>query len=237
MTIYTRACGLAAALTICAFAAPASATVMLVTYTGKVVVGGYDDGAGGLYKDTDDAALFGARGAHLGGADFTATFLYDTHLGVDSHTPVGPDDHTRVGGTSSGDGGVIPVLDATLKINGVTQHLGLGSKFGSIRVFNGLVAQFYQPSPPNLMGFRNTIAGVTELDQTFDTDLAGVVSAGANSFIMSFPPGAPTILNFSVTHATAIESAIPEPAAWALMLLGFGGIGSVVRRRRSVAAV
>ena len=28
---------------------------------------------------------------------------------------------------------------------------------------------------------------------------------------------------------------VPEPAAWALMLMGFGGIGAMVRRRRSLA--
>jgi hypothetical protein len=30
-------------------------------------------------------------------------------------------------------------------------------------------------------------------------------------------------------------TAVPEPGAWALMLLGFGGLGMVMRRRRSVA--
>ncbi len=31
---------------------------------------------------------------------------------------------------------------------------------------------------------------------------------------------------------TALISAIPEPAAWALMILGFGGVGAVLRARR-----
>jgi hypothetical protein len=31
--------------------------------------------------------------------------------------------------------------------------------------------------------------------------------------------------------------AVPEPAAWALMLVGFGGLGAVLRRRRSIAAL
>jgi hypothetical protein len=30
----------------------------------------------------------------------------------------------------------------------------------------------------------------------------------------------------------AVISAVPEPAAWALMILGFGGVGAVLRRRR-----
>ncbi|MBX3484571.1 PEPxxWA-CTERM sorting domain-containing protein [Phenylobacterium sp.] len=32
------------------------------------------------------------------------------------------------------------------------------------------------------------------------------------------------------------ESGVPEPGAWALMILGFGGVGAVLRRRQAVAA-
>jgi hypothetical protein len=30
--------------------------------------------------------------------------------------------------------------------------------------------------------------------------------------------------------------AIPEPAAWAMMIVGFGGVGALMRRKRAVAA-
>ncbi|WP_293450743.1 PEPxxWA-CTERM sorting domain-containing protein [Phenylobacterium sp.] len=33
-----------------------------------------------------------------------------------------------------------------------------------------------------------------------------------------------------------VETAVPEPATWALMLLGFGGLGCALRGRRSLAA-
>jgi hypothetical protein len=32
------------------------------------------------------------------------------------------------------------------------------------------------------------------------------------------------------------DAAVPEPGAWALMILGFGGVGSTLRRRRGLAA-
>lgn len=35
----------------------------------------------------------------------------------------------------------------------------------------------------------------------------------------------------------APNGAVPEPAAWALMIAGFGGVGAVLRRRRSMAAL
>ena len=35
----------------------------------------------------------------------------------------------------------------------------------------------------------------------------------------------------------AATGGVPEPATWAFMLVGFGGLGAVLRRRRSVAAV
>jgi hypothetical protein len=34
----------------------------------------------------------------------------------------------------------------------------------------------------------------------------------------------------------AAVSAVPEPASWAMMLLGFGGLGAVLRRRRTALA-
>lgn len=37
-------------------------------------------------------------------------------------------------------------------------------------------------------------------------------------------------------YPAALESAVPEPATWAMMLLGFGGIGYAIRRRRKVSA-
>ncbi|MGZ6016303.1 MAG: PEPxxWA-CTERM sorting domain-containing protein [Phenylobacterium sp.] len=43
--------------------------------------------------------------------------------------------------------------------------------------------------------------------------------------------GYPIIDNASFTPSNAV----PEPASWALMLMGFGGLGALLRRRRMVA--
>ncbi len=71
-------------------------------------------------------------------------------------------------------------------------------------------------------------------------------SAGSsNSLSLTSPtlsPGTPYTFQYTATLATAGDisgpanfyaaAAVPEPAAWALMLLGFGGMGMVLRRRR-----
>jgi hypothetical protein len=36
-------------------------------------------------------------------------------------------------------------------------------------------------------------------------------------------------------NATKVLGAVPEPATWAMMLVGFGGIGAALRGRRSRA--
>jgi hypothetical protein len=43
--------------------------------------------------------------------------------------------------------------------------------------------------------------------------------------------GTPSVLNFST------PGGVPEPASWALMIMGFGGIGAAMRSRRQLLAV
>jgi hypothetical protein len=39
----------------------------------------------------------------------------------------------------------------------------------------------------------------------------------------------------NVLYRGAAPDAVPEPATWAMMLMGFGGLGAVLRRRRALA--
>jgi hypothetical protein len=48
--------------------------------------------------------------------------------------------------------------------------------------------------------------------------------------------GGPTGLRVEMS-GTALAGGVPEPAAWALMIVGFGGVGAVLRSRRKPVAV
>lgn len=49
-----------------------------------------------------------------------------------------------------------------------------------------------------------------------------------------------SLSNFTASSTgsfSAAVAAVPEPGAWALMLVGFGGIGALMRRRTALAAI
>jgi hypothetical protein len=56
-------------------------------------------------------------------------------------------------------------------------------------------------------------------------------TGGALLNTMTFPDGQ---INYS---AIAINAGVPEPGTWALMILGFGGVGAMIRRRKSGMAL
>jgi hypothetical protein len=96
-------------------------------------------------------------------------------------------------------------------------------------------------------------------DQTFSADLTGLILFGLGFVKIDF--GAPKTVNFDggsfdltvndiylfsldprdpvVGSVTNITTAVPEPSTWALMLIGFGGLGYAAyrRRRNSTAAL
>jgi hypothetical protein len=56
---------------------------------------------------------------------------------------------------------------------------------------------------------------------------------GFNASSYSFAAGGNSV---SVNIGTAENAAVPEPASWALMILGFGGVGAALRRRAPALA-
>jgi hypothetical protein len=69
----------------------------------------------------------------------------------------------------------------------------------------------------------------------------GAVTNWVNFSVPRFTVAAPTVLTFSAVGTSntfggyldnITLSAVPEPAAWATMILGFGGVGAMLRSRR-----
>jgi hypothetical protein len=58
-----------------------------------------------------------------------------------------------------------------------------------------------------------------------------------NNGIFGGPSGGHSALYFEGTVSFDTVSAVPEPSTWAMMLLGFAGIGYGVYRRKKLAAV
>ena len=62
-----------------------------------------------------------------------------------------------------------------------------------------------------------------------------VIAGGPQSLIIAGNGGPDAV--FSGTATFEPQAAIPEPGAWALMILGFGGAGAMLRRRRDQMAL
>nr|MEA2796923.1 hypothetical protein [Phenylobacterium sp.] len=86
--------------------------------------------------------------------------------------------------------------------------------------------------PPGYAGGIFPPAGTSPLPGLF----IGFTSAGNDIFGFSVGPGASTNDSFAIDDVRWTTGVIPEPSIWALMLLGFGGLGAVLRRARRVAA-
>lgn len=83
--------------------------------------------------------------------------------------------------------------------------------------------------------------------QTLTGDLSGFITGGvqiatdASALFTSVPAnnvsfGAPSITGGQAQFTLTYASAIPEPAVWAMLLVGFGMIGAAARRRTAAVA-
>ena len=82
----------------------------------------------------------------------------------------------------------------------------------------------------------------------FCSDGKCVFDNGSNKFVITAGDGFAGITTLEYHFDPAIQQAkqfrvigvgptIPEPATWAMMIMGFGGIGAVLRRRRRLLAL
>lgn len=141
-------------------------------------------------------------------------------------------------------------------VGSVSSFLAAGPTSGSSATLTFLVTSNFlsflwgSPDTYNTLSINSTTGGVTTTDNFTAAGLGFPVTNGAQNFsqyVRFDGTTAGTRIN-SVTFSNtpsidAFESAnfsitapVPEPATWALMLVGFGGIGFAMRRRKSKVA-
>lgn len=93
------------------------------------------------------------------------------------------------------------------------------------------------------INFGQTLVGLTIIGLHYGS--AGDGGEGTSFFLFDAGSGVNSVtvssrtntnFNFGLSNAALFSTtAVPEPATWAMMLLGFGGIGMAMRRRRRPA--
>lgn len=129
------------------------------------------------------------------------------------------------GSTGSGTIEATPFSDSAATITAISGIID-GKTITSLRSVNDYVND-------NVLLFGNagakfTSAGVGFIAGGVRTDL--FYNYGISSYRAFFSDTGTRSINF--TLAGAEVTAVPEPASWALMIVGFGAVGATLRRRR-----
>ena len=185
--------------------------------------------AGAAQSATIAYTISGSGSGSLGGVAFTDTAFDILLLG----------DPDNVWDFGLGASAITPLQSATVRIDGFTDAgLTEATRLGVSR----LVDIFFFSRDDgfgggvDLFDFRVTNAQETAFDYAapygpvpgFDIFVAQFHDVGTSQGSLTFQTASDVLFS---------AAAVPEPGAWALMIVGFGGVGAVVRRRRNVAGV
>ena len=133
------------------------------------------------------------------------------------------------------EGGAAGTIDVYITQTGLSAFTG-----GLLSTFTSNTILGATATLTSYYSLANALYGGTQL-QTATFANPGVFS-GANAVSGTFSETVRYTLNFtggtgSNFNGTANLSAVPEPATWAMMLVGFGAMGAAMRRRRSAATL
>ncbi|MFL5297937.1 MAG: PEPxxWA-CTERM sorting domain-containing protein [Phenylobacterium sp.] len=145
------------------------------------------------------------------------------------------------GDHTSGSGKMMIVNGSEVGGERVWYENGVGVAQNTTYFFSTWIRSVYDQSPAQL----NFSINLNGIGTTFT---AGAIADGWQQFFASWNSGSATTANIALinqnTAFTGNDFAlddislsttapnVPEPGAWALMILGFGAVGSVLRRRR-----
>jgi PEP-CTERM motif-containing protein len=205
----------------------ASAAIMDVTYTGTVNYG------------TDTLGIFGTAGADLAGSSWVATYTFDTSLG---HTSSSPNYNDVEGGPASPYNNTSPVLSSMITINGVGRAVD-GSYFGWESGYNnGTRSSQYQVVQNYNSGHNESLVDYISsphagLPASITTPFTYPVHVGHDdpqgSYYLQIGGSDESIYAIPATLTVSNHvGAVPEPSTWAMLLLGFAGVGFAAYRKK-----
>jgi hypothetical protein len=217
-------------------AGQAAAAIMLARYEGAVLSG------------YDTANVFGLSG-DLTGASYVATFTYDTSR-FTAHDLVDEPDFWFE--AIYGELADTPIRSFSLLINGhtdtvtfgpdatysqaqqYTYHDEYGDRLGSFLQGNDSSTNFLS----NVVLSATTVAPHTLAEPWSGAGPDARPSEGVFVRQTFGPKGLLSAYEIRgrPTQLTVSAAAVPEPAAWALMILGFGAAGAMLRRARRTHA-
>jgi len=185
-------------------------------------------------------------GVYFGTGNPNGAFAVDTAGGIEiglrskisgiqpQITPVGDVYDIPLGDTFNFDYSFNPsVSGSEANIAGLVQSITITDAFG--------LSVSFDPSSPALG--NATDAAAPGAFQNSEKISFGFLDPGYNpnkndtfdiTYTVTSPTGAPLLTADNVVNVGA--GAVPEPAAWALMILGFGGVGATLRRKARTAA-
>ena len=200
---------------------PASADIVQVTATGAV---------SGIFGT-------GVFGAAIGD-QFSVVYTFDTSLGTPNLKNSSTlEDLIFNGGSPSGS-------TAMVTLDGHTMTL-LGSYSGAISGYNsGTASESFQQvvdgkgGPTLWTDFYNPTAGIMPASVTTNFGHKCISGDFCNGFLYVNSTDGIQIANLTVSLVDlSTTAAVPEPSTWAMMILGFAGIGFMAYRRKSKPAV
>jgi hypothetical protein len=230
---------------------PSSAEIIDVTYTGTILNDIDVTGVFGIV-DISGNVLPHSTGGFYVGKTFTVTYVVNTSLGNAVNTST---EQSVTGGSAASPPATQPILSASVTVNGITQTITAPAFFGQLNqsapnAFNAFSslsasAQINTESP----GFLNSVnASInfltlppslgTELNyfQANDTAtgtyaLQGLMSVGSTPLDTTF------FVEYTGLVIADATPAVPEPSTWAMMIIGFCGLGFLAYRRKNQTAL
>jgi hypothetical protein len=217
----------AAALSMAAFAAPSQAAIFI----GIEQQGVDGDGAGPCTTGSICTVATGAQAAGFFGTfgDFEMEFVAGGEGTLPTLLTGNTQDHNFAGG-----GGTLDIYVTR------TNLFGPPSNFRSTFTSNVLPAAwtitqttYVNDNPLALYGGTQLSTHTFETIGTFQHTVANPGVTAGYSLTQRFHIVAPN--TGSAQQTLAIHGVVPEASTWALMILGFGSAGAMLRRRRQMA--